>query len=313
VLALPNDAIRSMREVQTVAPLLNLNPDSVRAQLRSSMGGGFGGGNGGAGGQGGTRGGQGGTRGGAGRPNVSNGDVDLLPVQGFGGQGGGGGFQQIEVSDADCKKVSDALKKKPAVAKKLDALREQMRSPDADRRALMGQLQPLYAELGVDARVAGACRRKEGGNGGGMGGGTGGGRNGGGAMQGGAGAARGDQAGRSVDIPTPAVRQRSRSGLVFVQKADSTWEPRMVRLGVANFDYTEVLDGLKEGERVALLSAAAMQAQRQAANDRARQMMGGGSPLGGGTPGGARPAGGGAPGGQGGGAAAGGGAARPRN
>jgi hypothetical protein len=234
-------------------------------------------------------------------------------VQGFGGQGGGGGFQQIEVSDADCKKVSDALKKKPAVAKKLDALREQMRSPDADRRALMGQLQPLYAELGVDARVAGACRRKEGGNGGGMGGGTGGGRNGGGAMQGGAGAARGDQAGRSVDIPTPAVRQRSRSGLVFVQKADSTWEPRMVRLGVANFDYTEVLDGLKEGERVALLSAAAMQAQRQAANDRARQMMGGGSPLGGGTPGGARPAGGGAPGGQGGGAAAGGGAARPRN
>ena len=83
----------------------------------------------------------------------------------------------------------------------------------------------------------------------------------------------------------------------------------MVRLGVANYDYTEVLDGLKEGEHVALLSAAAMQAQRAAQADRTRQMMGGGSPLGGAT-GGGRPAGGG-PGG--GGAAAGGAAARPRN
>ena len=101
------------------------------------------------------------------------------------------------------------------------------------------------------------------------------------------------------------MRARSRAGLVFVQKADSTWEPRMVRLGVANFDYTEVLDGLKEGENVALLSAAAMQAQRQAAQDRARQMMGGGSPLGGSTPGAGR----GGPGGGGPSAAP----ARPRN
>ncbi|MHB1310756.1 MAG: efflux transporter periplasmic adaptor subunit, partial [Gemmatimonadaceae bacterium] len=99
---------------------------------------------------------------------------------------------------------------------------------------------------------------------------------------------------------TPAGRQRGRTGLVFVQKADSTWEPRMVRLGVANYDYTEVLDGLKEGEHVALLSAAAMQAQRTAMSDRARQMMGGGSPLGGA---GGRPAGGAAPAGG----------ARPRN
>ncbi|MBI5600901.1 MAG: efflux RND transporter periplasmic adaptor subunit [Gemmatimonadetes bacterium] len=294
VLAIPNDAVRSMREVQAVAPLLNLNPDSVSAQLRASMGAMF------RGGPGGRPGGAGGTRGPGGRSQTSNGEVDLLP-QGFGGQGGG--FQQVEVTDADCKKVSDALKKQPAVAKQLDALREQMRNPDADRRALFTQTQELYTKLGVDARIAGACRRREGGNGGGpMGGGAGGGRAGGapaGAAQGGARGGRGDQAARAVEVPqAPGMRARARTGLVFVQKADSTWEPRMVRLGVANFDYTEVLDGLREGENVALLSAAAMQAQRQQAQDRARQMMGGGSPLGGGAAGG-RGGPGGGPGGGG--------------
>ena len=322
VLAIPNDAIRSVREVQTIAPLLNLNPDSVRAQLRNSMGGGFGGGSGG-----GARspGGQGGTRPPGGRTQTSNGEVDLLP-QGFDRQGGGGGgFQQVEVTDADCKKVSDALKKQPAVAKQLDAMREQMRNPDADRRAMFTQMQDLYTKLGVDARIAGACRRREGGNnGGGTGGGMAGGANAaggraaggrsGGASAGGQ-ASRGDQAGRSVEVPqAPGMRNRSRSGLVFVQKADSSWEPRVVRLGVANFDYTEVLDGLQEGERVALLSAAAMQAQRQAQNDRARQMMGGNSPLGGSAPGGGGRPGGGGPqgGGQPSGAQSSGGAARPR-
>lgn len=72
----------------------------------------------------------------------------------------------------------------------------------------------------------------------------------------------------------------------------------MVRLGVADYDYTEVLSGLEEGEQVALLSAVALQAQRQESNDRFRAMTGGGSPLGGAAPGGAgggRPMGGGAP------------------
>ncbi|MBM3908325.1 MAG: efflux RND transporter periplasmic adaptor subunit [Gemmatimonadetes bacterium] len=314
VLSIPNDAVRSMREVQTIAPLLNLDPDSVGAQLRASMGAMFGGGRGG---QGGARPAQGG------RPQTSNGAVDLLP-QGFGGQGGGG-FQQVEVTDADCKKVDDALKKQPAVAKQLDALREQMRNPDADRRALFTQTQELYTKLGVDARVAGACRRREGGSGGAPGGGAMAGGAQGGSRPGDAQArgssSRGDQAGRQVEVPQgPGTRARSRTGLVFVQKADSTWEPRMVRLGVANFDHTEVLDGLKEGERVALLSAAAMQAQRQAANDRARQMMGGGSPLGGGAAGGRMPGGGGPGGGGPGGGGSGGGgqsqggaSSRPRN
>ena len=75
---------------------------------------------------------------------------------------------------------------------------------------------------------------------------------------------------------------------VFVQRADSTWEARMVRLGVADYDYTEVLSGLEEGDRVALLSAAALQLQRTENQDRMRAMTGGNSPLGGAAPGGRR-------------------------
>jgi hypothetical protein len=99
-----------------------------------------------------------------------------------------------------------------------------------------------------------------------------------------------------------ASRTRPRPGLVFVKKADGQWEARIVRLGVANYDYTEVLDGLKEGEQVAMLSVAALQAQRQAQNDRMKAMTGGGSPLGG-AGGGTKAPTGGAAGGAGGGAA----------
>jgi HlyD family secretion protein len=80
----------------------------------------------------------------------------------------------------------------------------------------------------------------------------------------------------------------------------------MVMLGAANFDYTEVVSGLEEGEQVALLAALSLQAQRQQQNDRFRQNMGGGVPgmtqggnVGGGNPGGGgggqRPQGGGRP------------------
>jgi HlyD family secretion protein len=61
---------------------------------------------------------------------------------------------------------------------------------------------------------------------------------------------------------------------VFVSKG-STFEPRMVMLGAGNFDYTEVVSGVQEGEQVALLTALSLEAQRQQMNDRIRQGMGG--------------------------------------
>ena len=75
--------------------------------------------------------------------------------------------------------------------------------------------------------------------------------------------------------------------MVFVQSG-ATWIPKLIRIGVANYDYTEVLDGVKEGDKVAMLSAAALQAKRQEQNDKMKSAT---SPLGGSTP--ARGAGGG--------------------
>ena len=80
-------------------------------------------------------------------------------------------------------------------------------------------------------------------------------------------------------------RNRPRTGLVFVQSG-ATWVPKMIRLGVANYDYTEVLDGVQEGDKVALLSVAALQAKRQEQQDRMKANMGGGPLGGGGGPGG---------------------------
>jgi len=78
----------------------------------------------------------------------------------------------------------------------------------------------------------------------------------------------------------------SRAQVVFVKGAKGL-EPRVVRLGLANFDYAEVLNGVNEGEEVALLSVAELSSQRQQTQDRMRQRMGGGVPgVGGGGGGG---------------------------
>ena len=91
----------------------------------------------------------------------------------------------------------------------------------------------------------------------------------------------------------------SRAQVAFVQTPSGALEPRVVRLGISNFDYSEVLGGLKEGEQVVMLSVAEQQAKRQQDQDRLRQRMGTGLPGAGG--------GGGGGGGRGGGGAGGGG------
>ncbi|MEO7520793.1 MAG: efflux RND transporter periplasmic adaptor subunit, partial [Gemmatimonas sp.] len=324
VLAVPNDAVRNPREAAATAPILGLNPDSVRAQITAMQAA-----------QRGSR--MGGNAGGApGATGTSQGDVALEPQQGQAGQGGQGGnrqggFQMPDVTDKECADIAAAFKKKPAEKAKLDGLRGRMQSGELDRDGMRAESQKIYTAVGVDAAKGGACRRKE------MmaqGGGSQGGAMQGGAMQGGAnrggaaGAAnqgaqanagsQGTQGGRpgrsgmqggnqggapglnigGAEVQSGAGR-RSRAGLVFVKKGE-TFEPRLVQLGAANFDYTEIISGVKEGEQVALLAAAALQAQRQQQNDRMRQNSGvpgmtqtpAGGGAGGAGGGGARPAGG---------------------
>ena len=63
--------------------------------------------------------------------------------------------------------------------------------------------------------------------------------------------------------------------IVFV-KNDDKYTPRVVRLGISDFDYTEVVSGLQQGEQVALLGPAVLQAQREQVQARVRAGTGGG-------------------------------------
>ena len=284
VLSVPNDAVRNPREAAATAPILGLNPDTVRSQLAAQMaarGGGR---------PGGYRGGAaGGVSGGGGTTGTtSRGDVALDPRQ---GQDGQGGFQQIEVTDAQCRTVTAAFMKKPTEKAKLDGLRQQVMSGTIDRQAMRAESEKIYATVGVDSKIGGACRRKEmQGSGGQTSGGLmSAGQMGAARMSAGQTRAQPDGAGPNRSVGTgapgstltiggggegsPTGARRTRAGLVFVKKGE-TFEPRLVQLGAANFDYTEVVSGLKEGEQVALLAAAALQAQRQLQNDRIKANSG---------------------------------------
>jgi HlyD family secretion protein len=125
--------------------------------------------------------------------------------------------------------------------------------------------------------------------------------------QGGAGAASstgsagGGQAGAGAAAGGTGGGGGGRGGMqvVFVKK-DGKYTPRPVRLGISDFDYTEVLSGVTQGEQVALLGAALLQAQREQQQQRIRAGTGGGlqqqTPAGG-TGGGGGGGGGGRPGG----------------
>jgi hypothetical protein len=78
---------------------------------------------------------------------------------------------------------------------------------------------------------------------------------------------------------------RGPAQFVFVKKGDS-FVPRIIRTGANNFEYIEVRSGLDEGDQVALLASAALQARREAQNERFRGMAGG--PLGPGSGGSTR-------------------------
>jgi HlyD family secretion protein len=155
-----------------------------------------------------------------------------------------------------------------------------------EMQAINEQLRAVYTELGIDPRTAGACARRAQGAAAGSQSATGG-RSASTATQGGA------QPGRAGALtPSPEMNARparTRAGLVFVSdSAKTNFHPRIVQLGAFNLDYTEVVSGLKEGERVVMLGALALQAQRQQQQDRFRQNA---SPLGGQPgPGGAAPA-----------------------
>ena len=63
---------------------------------------------------------------------------------------------------------------------------------------------------------------------------------------------------------------RTRRAVVFVVEEGGTIEPRIVMIGLTDWDRTEVLSGLDEGDRVALIGLAQLQAQREEFMERMR-------------------------------------------
>lgn len=86
--------------------------------------------------------------------------------------------------------------------------------------------------------------------------------------------ARGDAGG--------ATQVESRAAAVFVLGPDSIPQPRLVQIGLGDWDNTQIVSGLEEGETLVIVGAAQLQAQQQAFLNQMRSRMGGGSPFGGG-------------------------------
>lgn len=310
VVAVPNDAVRSVREASAIAVMLNIDPDSVNAEIKAQQGNSRGGGNGGA------------TKT---KTGTAPGDVALDPVvEQQDQQQGRGGRPQVQVTPEECAAITTAMAKHPKEKAKIDSLRSQMsaaRGTGADMTPARTQMSDLYKAIGVDGQKVGACGRI--GRGGNAPGATPGPTTApsktavtpnSASKTGGRGAASGNapQAGTQGQLQPsgemPAQPQRRKTGLVFVatDTTNKKFAPRVLQLGQGNFDYTEVFSGLNEGDRVVMVSALMLQAQRQAANDRTKAQMGvpglnpNAAPGGAGGAGGRGPGGGGAPAGGGG-------------
>lgn len=245
VLAIPNDAVRSMRDAATAATALGLDPAKVRASLASQRG---------------------------------------------GGGGAAGGAPAVTVSQSQCDSVQKVLASHPASQAALTKLRQQMRTDTAHAAQLRASMKATTDSLHLDAGVLRGCMQLRR------------------SSAGGSTFAMG-----SGDETAAPGNTRPHSGLVFVA-ANGTFEPRMAMLGVGNYDVTQVLSGLNEGDNVALINAAMLQQQRAQQQQRIQSRMGlpgvnqsGGGAAGGGRAGGA--GGGASGGGRGTGGGAGGGGA----
>ena len=263
VIAVSNDAVRSPNEVVSVATMLGLNADSVRAQLRAA------------------RGGRGGGQAGGGAASSANaagapGGAAAIPVSVPGAEQQGGRMQMPEVTAQQCTDITAALAKKPEVQTKITALRTQMQAGELDRQGMQAEMQKIYSAAGLDAAVVRACNFRERGgqrNRGGEAGGTAAAPGGNRAESGQAGSApMGGRGGASEGVAAGG-RPRGRTAMVFTVK-DGKYTPKVVRLGVNNYDFSEVLSGLEEGDQVAILNVAAMQARQANELDQMRGRAG---------------------------------------
>lgn len=123
----------------------------------------------------------------------------------------------------------------------------------------------------VRAKMA-ALREQRGGRPGGSGSGSSG-----GADRARSGGPRGDRGPRESNANAETVDPTAgaRPGVVFVQGAEGP-EPKVVLLGLSDWDHTEVVRGLEPGTEVYLISVARLQQQQEQFTTRMRERAGGG-------------------------------------
>ena len=173
----------------------------------------------------------------------------------------------------------------------MQGLRGRVQSGEIDQQRSRAISDSIYKAVGLDAMVARACQfRDRQASGGGRGGEGRTGAAGGtsapagtptaGAESSGASGRRGGRRGGNnaaallagMDVPVSQAsprRQAARPALVYVVSGTS-FVPRVIRAGMSDLDYTEVVSGLQEGEQVLLMTALAMQASRDSALARMR-------------------------------------------
>ena len=168
---------------------------------------------------------------------------------GGGGTAGNGAPASVSVSQSQCDSVQAVIAKSPDAQKKLQALRQQMQS-GGDRAAIFPQMKAVSDGLHLDAGVARACAQLRRGSAGGT------------ALAAG-----------GADEPPAVGNTKPRPGLVFIA-ANGTFVPKILTLGVGNYDVTQVLGGLQEGDKVALINAAMLQAARAEQQARIQSRVG---------------------------------------
>ena len=276
-LAVPNNAIVQPQEVQAAAEVLGMDPEGVSvdfqafgalmgqaaarfAELEGSSGagrmaaGGFPGGRGGWGGAG------GGDQGAAADDGeAESGDAGAGVAETESAESNG----MPSIDDIRAKMISGEISQDSA-----GALFRQMRGQSGGGAGGdAGRMSAGADGSGAQAGATAGGNRPGGGAGrpGGMGG-QGGGGWGGGAGAGGFGGGMMAAMGGGSDLPyRPAV--------VFVIDDAGNIAPRPVVIGLSDWDFVEILAGLQEGEQLALIGAAQLQARQQERVERMRQRM----------------------------------------
>jgi HlyD family secretion protein len=103
------------------------------------------------------------------------------------------------------------------------------------------------------------------------------------AFGGGAPSQRAGAAGDSTEGVPP---RETRPAAVFVVGPGGALEPRLVQMGIGDWDNTEIVSGVEEGDVLVIVGPAQLQAQQEAFLEQMRGRMGSSNPFGGSVPGG---------------------------